>query len=277
LYVVKKNKLYFLLPLVAVILIFVNESFGDSLFSSPYGQDINKYSIYVHFQPEWNSYPGSVLYDITNVWSSPNNSQSSVEELNYDFSYDSVVSDYNSNQLEYQKQKSFVELKHGFSNCESSWKPPLYRYAVDSVRNRIEVLQGTQLNNDPYVSIYPNVLNDKYNSEKQEEIVKQGYAQFIPVCTSKNSTSYEFAVSINDKNTAFDVYFVPSETELQNYLDDNSFIFYDQKGCFTINHYSFSGICNNVGKDSGLLVIIPDNLELSLTKVNISMHEQLPG
>ncbi|HSB83519.1 MAG TPA: hypothetical protein VLD64_03430 [Nitrosarchaeum sp.] len=272
---VKKNKLYLLLPLIAIVLIFVNESFGDSIFSSPYGQNINKYSIYVHFQPEWNSYPGSILYDITNVWSGPNNSQST--ELNYDFSYTPMVADYNSNQLEYQKQKSFVELKHGFSNCESSWKPPLYRYAVDSVRNRIEVLQGTQLNNDPYVSIYPNIPNDKYNLEKQQELVKQGYVQFIPICTSKNSTSYEFAVSINDKNTAFDVYFVPSEIELQNYFDDASFVFYDQKGCFTINHYSFSGICDNVGKNSGLLIIIPDNLELSLTKVKISLHEKLSG
>ncbi|MCE9651582.1 MAG: hypothetical protein K8Q89_00755 [Nitrosarchaeum sp.] len=270
---VKKNKLYFLLPIIAVILIFVNESFGDSIFSSPYGQAINKYSVYVHFQPEWKSYPGSILYDITNVWSNPNNSQT--KELNYDYLDNPVITDYNSNQLEYQKQKSFVELKHGFSNCESSWKPPLYRYTVDSVRNGIEVLQGTQLNNDPYISIYPNIPNDKYNLEKQAEIIKQGYAQFIPVCTSKDSTSYEFAVSINDKNTAFDVYFVPSETELHNYLDDNSFISYEQKGCFAINHYSFSGICNNVGKNSGLLIIIPDNLELSLTKVKVSLHEKL--
>jgi len=270
--VVKKNKLYFLLPLIAVILIFANESFGDSIFNSPYGQDINKYSIYVHFQPEWKSYPGSILYDITNVWSNPNNSQT--KELNYYYS-DNLVMDYNSNQLEYQNQKSFVELKHGFSNCESSWKPPLYRYAVDSVRNGIEVLQGTQLNNDPYVSIYPNIPNDKYSLEKQVEIIKQGYVQFIPVCTSKDLTSYEFAVSINDKNTAFDVYFVPSETELQHYLDNNSFISYEEKGCFVINHYSFSGVCNNVGKNSGLLIIIPDNLKSSLTKVKISLHEKL--
>ena len=272
---IKKNRLYFLLPLIAFILIFVNESFGDSIFSSPYGQDINKYSIYVHLQPEWNSYPGSILYDITNVWSNPNSTKSNVNVLDFDSLNNSVTTDYNFNQLEYQKQKSFVELKHGFSNCESSWKPPLYRYAVDSVRNRIEVIQGTQLSSDPYVSLYPNSENDKYNSEKQKEIIKQGYAQFIPVCTSKNSTSYEFAVSINDKNTAFDVYFIPSIAELSHYIDDDSFIFYEQKGCFATNHYSFNGICNDISKNSGLLIIIPDNLELTLTKVNVSLHEQL--
>jgi len=97
----------------------------------------------------------------------------------------------------------------------------------------------------------------------------------MPIYTSKNLTSYEFAVSINDKNTAFDVYFISSEFELRNYLEDNSFIFYSQEGCFTTNHFSFSGTCNNVEKNSGLLVVIPDTLNLSLTKVKISLHEKL--
>jgi hypothetical protein len=269
-----KNKLYFLIPLIAIVLILLNALFGHLIFGSPYGQDINKYSIYIHLQPEWKSHPGNIIYDITNVWSNPNQ-KSNMKIFDYAFSDAPTFVDYNSNQLQYQKQKSFVELKHQFSNCESSWKPPLYRYAIDSVRNSIELLQGTQLNNDPYVSIYPNIPNEKYDSEKQKEIVKQGYVQFIPICTSKNSTSYEFAVSINDKDTAFDVYFVPSDIELRNYLEENSFTFYSQEGCSAINHNSFSGICNKVGKNSGILIVIPDNLKQSLTKVKISLHEKL--
>ena len=267
-----KNKLYFLIPLIVLVLILFNALFGHLIFDSPYGQDINKYSIYVHLQPEWNSYPGNIIYDITNVWS---NSKSNAKGFDYNSSNTTMFSDYNSNQLQYQKQKSFVELKHEFSNCEFSWKPHLYRYAIDSVRNSIELIQGTELNNDPYVSIYPNIQNEKYTSEKQKEIIKQGYAQFIPICTSKDLTSYEFAVSINDKNTAFDVYFIPSEIELRDYLEDHSFIFYTNEGCFATNHNSFSGICNNVGKNSGLLVVLPDNLKLSLTKVKVSLHEKL--
>ena len=110
------------------------------------------------------------------MWS---NSKSNAKGFDYNSSNTTMFSDYNSNQLQYQKQKSFVELKHEFSNCEFSWKPHLYRYAIDSVRNSIELIQGTELNNDPYVSIYPNIPNEKYNSEKQKEIIKQGYAQFI--------------------------------------------------------------------------------------------------
>jgi len=268
------TKLYFIIPFIAILLILSNALFGHLIFDSPYDQDINKYSIYIHLQPEWSSYPGNIIYDITNVWSNPN-TKSNVKAFDFDLSNSTLFTDYNSNQLQYQKQKSFVELKHEFSNCESSWKPHLYRYIIDSIRTNIELIQGTQLNNDPYVSIYPNILNEKYTSNKQNEIIKQGYAQFIPICTSNDLTSYEFAVSINDKNTAFDVYFIPSALELDNYLEDRSFTFYTQEGCFAINHNSFSGICNNVGKNSGLLIVIPDNLKLSLTKVKISLHEKL--
>ncbi|MSV26003.1 MAG: hypothetical protein CK527_02805 [Nitrosarchaeum sp.] len=267
-----KNSYYFLIPLIALIVILFNAFFGHLLFTSPYDQDINKYSIYIHLQPEWNSYPGNILFDVTNVWS---NQKSNVTGFGYDSSDTTMFSDYNSNQLHYQKQKSFVELKHEFSNCESSWNPHLYRYAVDSIRSNIESLQGIKLNNDPYVSIYKNIPNEKYSLEKQKELVKSGYVQFIPICTLEYFTSYEFGISIDDENTFFDAYFIPSEIELNHYLDNNSFIFYDQPKCFTINHNSFSGICNNVTKNSGLLVIIPDNLKLSLTKIKISLHEKL--
>ena len=32
-----------------------------------------------------------------------------------------------------------------------------YRYAIDSVRTQIELIQGSKLNSDTYVSIIPNV------------------------------------------------------------------------------------------------------------------------
>ena len=261
-----KRKFYFVIPVLAFVLILSNAFFGHLIYGSPYGQDINKYAIYVHLQPEWKSYPGNILFDITNVWSNPN-PQSDAKSYTIDPSDISTLTDYNSNQLQNQHQKSYVELKHEFSNCESNWKPILYRYAIDIFRNKIELVHGTQLNDDPYVSIFPNIPNTKYDIEKQREFVKKGYAQFIPICTVHESTSYEYAISLNDRNIAFDVYFVSSKDETMNYLKSDSFRFYNQEGCSAQNYHSFSGICKNVGKDSGLLIIIPDNLELSFTKV----------
>ena len=249
--------------------------FGHLLFDSPYDQDINKYSIYVHLKPEWQSYPGNIFYEITNVWSNPDPKTNS-NAFNYDPSVEtSLVTDHNYNQLQDQNQKSFVELKHEFSNCESSWKPILYRYAIDTIRNNLEYMQGNQLNNDPYVQIFPEIPNENYDSEKQKELVKQGFVQFIPIRTAKNSTSYDYSISINDENTAFDAYFVPSENQLENYLKNDSFTFYSQGDCYTTNKHSFSGTCNDVDPKAGLLIVIPDNLKLSITKVKINMHERL--
>ncbi|MFQ5783050.1 MAG: hypothetical protein ACE5GR_08390 [Nitrosopumilus sp.] len=267
------KKIFYLIPAIAFVLVLSNALFGEAIFDSTYDENINKYSIYVHLQQDW-KHPGNILFDITNVWSNPN-SESHEKGFSFDQSNVSLPSNYNSNQLQYQHDKSFVELKHEFSNCESSWKPISYRYAIDSFRNKIESIQGTQLNDDPYVSLFPNVPNTKYDIEKQKEFSKQGYAQFIPICTSNKITSYEYAVSLNDKNIAFDVYFVPSKEEITNYLKFDSFTFYPQEGCSAQNYHSFSGTCENVGKDSGLLIILPDNLELSLTKVKISLHEKL--
>ena len=40
------------------------------------------------------------------------------------------------------------------------------------------------------------------------------------------------------------------------------------------NYHLHSGTCDNVEKDSGLMIVLPDNLELSLTKVRVSIMKK---
>lgn len=262
-----------IIPTVAFVLILSNAFFGHLLYDSPYNQDINKYSVYVHLQPEWESYPGNILYDITTVWSNPVPKENS-ESFYYDPSADpSLVTSYNYNELEYQNQKPFVQLNHEFSNCESSWKPILHRHAIDTIRKNIQYIQGTQLNTDPYVSIFANIKNEKYDDQEQKLLTSTGFAKFIPICTSKQTTSYQYSLSVNDKNTGFDVYFIPSFKEFEKFLDGRSFEHYQKDGCYATNFQSFTGKCENVDKNSGILIIIPDNLSKSLTKISVSLHE----
>ena len=78
---------------------------------------------------------------------------------------------------------------------------------------------------------------------------------------------------MNDDAIGFDVYFVPSISEQQNYDQNNAeFQYYD--GCSAKNYARFSGTCNGVAKDSGLLIILPDNLSLPLTKLEIWLYEK---
>ena len=102
----------------------------------------------------WNSFPVNVLFEITNVWSNPNPND---HVYSTDFSNVSNFDNYNFNNLQFQDNRGYVELKHQFSDCNSSWKPMTYRYAIDSVRTQIELIQGSKLNSDTYVSIIPNV------------------------------------------------------------------------------------------------------------------------
>ena len=45
--------------------------------------------------------------------------------------------------------------------------------------------------------------------------------------------------------------------------------------CSGLNYQSYSGTCNNVDKNSGLLIIIPDDLNKPLTKISIKLKEQI--
>lgn len=267
-----RKQLYLIIPIIGVFFVIINAFFGYMIFDSAYEQDITRYAIYVHFYPEWESYPGNILFEITNVWSNPEDFEN-IQNFSMDSLDISPTNDYNSNQLQIQHQKSFVELKHDFSGCTANWKPISYVYAADYLRNYIEFVQGVTQSTDPYVQILQNIENKNYDLSHQSDLVKSGYVQFIPICTSQESTSYEYSISSNEKNIGFDAYFVPSKKELTNYLESDSFEHYSQKGCFIQNHKKFSGICSDISKDSGLLVIIPDEIKSSLTTIKINLHE----
>ena len=259
------KKIFLFLPVFAFVILILNGFYGHLLFASPYDQEINKYSIYVHFQEEWNSFPANILFEITNVWSNPKTND---QIYSTDFSNVSDFDNYNSNNLQFQNNRGYVELKHQFSDCNSSWKPMTYRYAIDTARNQIELIQGSELNDDTYVSTFPNI--------KSTNVVESNfYVQFIPICSDKTITSYEYSISIDDRNSWFDVYFVDSKRQFENYLENQKFDFYKNEGCYGKSYTSFSGVCENIDGESGLLILIPDNLKRSLTKIEVSLYEKI--
>ncbi len=150
----------------------------------------------------------------------------------------------------------------------------LYRKAVDTVRHEIEFFQGKQLSSDPEVSVYPEIENDSYDGVEQQSKIKDGFSQFIPICTSKERTSYDYSVKIDSDDLGFDVYFVSSIDERNDFHDSgDNFDFYTADGCYSKNKKSYSGTCDDVGKNSGLLIVIPDELDKPLTKVSVSLKE----
>ena len=258
--------LYVIIPILAFSIIFVNAFYGHLIFASDTQEVINKYSVYVHLLPEWSSGSKNIIFDVTNSW----HKSDKISNTNHVF--DAESKDYNINQLHYINGKSYVELKHEFSDCQEEWQPMLYRKAVDTVRHEIEYVQGQQLSTDSSVSVYPDVDNKNYDNSEQQSKIKNGYAQFFPICTSKDITSYNYSVKTDNKDLGFDVYFVPSSMEVEQFTN-SGFNFYTESGCYGQNKHSYSGKCDNIGKDSGLLVVFPDELNPWTTKVTVNLYE----
>lgn len=231
-------------------------------------QAINKQSVYVHLLQDWRSYPGNIVYDITNVWSQTSEQALRPEarlEMAKETSVDEVRSVHG---------KSYTLVQHDNTNCHDVWEPHYARFGADVIRHQIEYLAGKQKSPDPNITLYVPVKS-KQDDLKHEDELKTGFSQFIPICTSKDISSFDYSVRINDDSVGFDVYFVPSASEQANYDGQNGkFKHYEGDGCFGKNYVSFSGACDNVDKNSGLLIVIPDDLTLPLTKMDIYLYEK---
>lgn len=248
-------RVYVVLVALAFCGIILNALYGHLLYGSPYGQTLTKYTSYVHLQPGWESAPANILFDVTISWDG----------------YSREGDDYNSNRIEYQQGREVVVLQHGFSDCSHSWSPPLYRYGADMLRSHILYMQGLQLDTEPYVPRVPDIHNESYPDSVQTELVRNGYAHFIPVCSDVYPASFQYAIWVNDPDLAFDAYFVPSSQSVYDYLQGGPFSVYSGELCGVANHVSYTGTCRDMGPGSGLLIILPDRLDMSLTRVSVAV------
>ena len=263
-----KKIIYVILPVCVFCIIFVNAFFGHLLFVSETEHVTNKYSVYAHLQPEWNSDSKNIIFEVTNSWYKLD------RENNANYVMNADVKKYNTNQLQNVDGKSYVELKHEFSDCQEEWQPMLYRKVVDRVRHEIEYAQGKQLSVNPEISVYPDIDNKNYDNSKQQLKIKNGYVQFLPICTSNDFTSYDYSIKTDNDDVGFDVYFVKSLQERTDFfLDEKSFDYYDDQNCFGQNKQSYSGTCKNTSKNSGLLVVMPDELNPWITKFTVNLYE----
>ena len=229
----------------------------------------NKYYNYVHLQPEWDSYPLNILFDVTAKWikDDVDNSSKPKHEKPHQGAQQRT------NQLQYLEGKSYLEVKYDYIDCSYQWIH-YARYGTDMVVSHLDYLAGRQTDLDNFTSFSMIPGSDK--EEVFESKMSEEYSQFIPICTSKDQTSFDYGVRIDDKGLGFDVYFVPSVHERYNFhYNQTAFTHYDDEGCFGKNYQSFSGTCS-VNKEGGLLIVIPDELQRSLTKVTVKLNENMP-
>lgn len=256
------------LPSIFLILGLVILSFSITFFDDAFGSfrdsqnyikidQTNEYSNYVHFQPEWKSYPKNLIIDVSTSW----------ERLI--ISGEDEISDISKhgakqkkNILQYVNSKPVVVVNHDYMDCQSQWFHGV-KTSLDFVGNHLELFLENK-----------SIRNTQYSNESQKQKLQDGFAQFIPICTSKDSTNYKYSISINDKFIGFDVYFVPSYVQQWYYfLYSENFEYYLDEGCYGNNFQKFSGTCMNVDKNAGLLVVIPDDLKRPYTEISIKLTE----
>ena len=238
---------YVIVIVAALTVILLNALYGHYVYGTIHEQALSKYVIYIHLDAQSTS--ANILYDVTVSW---NGTPLQDDPIHY-----------NSNTVQNMGDRQVVSLQHGFSDCQIGWSPPLYRYGVDWLRSTISNIQGMQLNQEPYAPIFADVPGDAHGIESK------GHVQFIPICTDAESTSFRYSISTD---ASFDVYFVPSEIYLHNYLERNG-TFDAYSGCHALNRHSYTGLCNNVGPDSGLLIVLSENPDHALTRVSVNLHE----
>jgi hypothetical protein len=259
-------KLRYVLIIVLIIVI-VSYYFVNAFLLQ--NQAINKQSFYVRLQSDWNSYPGNIVYDVTNVWDRNPDAIQLDPKTRLELSKQANV-----DQVRQVHGKSYITVHHGNTKCYDMWEPHYARFGADTIRHYVEYVMGIQKSPDPNINLYT-LAEGKQDKATHEAQIRSGFSQFIPVCTQKDVTSFDYSIKLNDESVGFDVYFVPSIKEQENYdQNKNSFTHYSDGQCFGKNYNRFSGTCKNVAKDSGLLIILPDSLTLPLTKVEIWLYEK---
>ena len=96
---------------------------------------------------------------------------------------------------------------------------------------------------------------------------------FVPACTSRDTTSFNFQITTSEPIYGFDVYFVPSIEEVYKSSSGEKFQYYTGPECVGKDFRSFGGTCDGITRGSGLLIEIPPKLTNSVATFNVQLSE----
>ena len=231
---------------------------------------------YVEPLPEYASYANNVMELSTTAWEDVNDNLqfievSSPQQANFQVQW---VKEFGVEHVGYAFGSWFIEVGLGDSNCVGEmWQPYSEKYTTNIMTHEIGHVLGFDHVNDPDSIMYPTAINWEYGNVETKKTLTSGYAYFQPICTSKDVTTFDWHVSSDDPTYGFDVYFVPSKNEFNNWIDGESFDYFDGDGCYAENMLSVGGTCEGLTQDSGLLVVMGDTATEPLTDITLNLQE----
>ena len=256
------------------------ESFriGDATTSAPtfIPSSNTSYKIYFEELPEWSEFDvDSAVRDATNYWNDRDGiTFSRTYDLNNADMYVSWIKTYGHNLLGTYIVGN-IDVGLGDDSCSGLWQPYSQQTASETLTHEIGHHLGyDDLQYSPDTSeimAYSN-SNVSYEYEKWSETSMIGYASLFPVCTYENGITYNYKLT-SDSNHTYDVFFVPSVTEYDKFLNGEDY----RSACSVSDVRNTSGSCK-VNSDWYTIVYVSGGSNDVLAEFELTLSEtNLPG